>query len=73
MSIRPKYTAAVEFSVAGNHFAVGDEVTDPLVLDAVVRFGDRFVTTDTRRARKTSVDTQVADEPTTTTITEESQ
>lgn len=74
MSTRPKYVAATEFSVAGNHFSVGDEVVDPIVLDAVLRFGDRFVTSNTSRSRKaTAADTEQveAQPPTTPTTTEE--
>jgi len=65
---RPKYTAACEFSTAGFRFNPGDEVANPVVLDAVLRFGDRFVTTETRRARKAAdADaTPAEDQPTTT-------
>lgn len=52
MTIRTKYIATSDFSVAGAHFTTGDEVTDPIALDAVLRFGERFVMSDTRRARK---------------------
>lgn len=50
MSPRPKYTAAVDFSTAGQRFIAGDRVDNPVVLDAVLRFGDRFVTTNTKRS-----------------------
>ena len=54
MIARSKYIAVADFRCARRSFTVGDEVTDPIVLDAVLRFGDRFVTTDTARARKGS-------------------
>jgi len=54
MTVRPKYIATADFRCARRSFVAGDEVTDPIVLDAVLRFGDRFVTTDTARARKGS-------------------
>lgn len=74
MTIRPKYTAATDFSVAGHHFTPGDPVTEPIVLDAVLRFGDRFVTTETSRRRKaTEADAdQVEAQPTNTTTEETS-
>lgn len=50
MTTRPKYTAASEFSVAGHKYVVGDPVDNPIALDAVLRFGDRFVKTNTKRA-----------------------
>ena len=65
MTVRPKYIAVADFRCARRSFVVGDEVTDPVVLDAVLRFGDRFVTTDTARARKGSTaDATPAEAPT---------
>lgn len=51
MPTRPKYTAVVNFSCSGHHYAPGDAVDNPIVLDAVLRFGDDFVVTDVARAR----------------------
>lgn len=70
MSVRPKYLAVVDFSTAGHHFSVGDPVVDPVVLDAVLRFGDRFVASDTRRAKAAAAEADpVEAQPTTTEAT----
>ena len=71
MTVRPKYIATVEFSCANHHFIAGDEVTDPIVIESVTQFGDRFVTTDTARARKgTSANADPAEASTPTTVKE---
>lgn len=44
MKTYPKYTAACAFTCSAQSFKEGDEVTNPIVLDAVLPFGDRFVT-----------------------------
>ncbi len=73
MTTRAKYLAATDFSVAGHHFPVGDDVVDPVVLDAVLRFGDRFVSTETRRARRAAeADAIPAEDQPPTITTEES-
>jgi hypothetical protein len=71
MAVRNKYTAVADFSVRGNQFNIGDEVADQLVLDAVLRFGDRFVSSDTRRAKAAAADTVKVEAHPTTTPTEE--
>jgi hypothetical protein len=64
---RPKYIAARPFSCAGSQFAAGDTVDNPVVLDAVLRFGGRFVTIDTKRGRAAASTTEAdpAADPTT--------
>ena len=65
MTVRAKYIAATDFRCARRSFLAGDEVSDSVVLDAVLRFGDRFVTTDTARARQGSTaDATPAEAPT---------
>ena len=51
MKSRPKYLAVVNFSCAGHRFSVGDPVDHPIVLDAVLRHGDQFVSTQSRRVK----------------------
>jgi hypothetical protein len=60
---RPKHTAVVHFSCAGHRFAPGDPVDHPIVLDAVLPFGDQFVTTDSPRAAKAKASSTEADPP----------
>lgn len=46
-SPRPKtFVASVPFSIGAEHFEPGD-VVEGLTLDRVLRFGDRFVTSNT--------------------------
>jgi len=53
MATRPKtFTAVKEFSCASFHYKVGDEVTEPFVLNTVLGFGEQFVVPDTKRTRK---------------------
>lgn len=61
MSPRPKYTAAVDFSCGGLRFTAGDPVDNPIVLDAVLPFGGRFVTTNTKRGTRADTTTTSAE------------
>lgn len=63
MTTRPKYIAVVNFSCSGNHYAPGDAVDNPIVLDAVLRFGDDFVSTETVRARTSRASISDAEPP----------
>jgi hypothetical protein len=47
MNIRPKYVAVCTFSCARQRYKIGDPVDHPVVLDTVLRFGERFVTSTT--------------------------
>lgn len=50
MLTRPKYRAAVNFSVAGEHYKTGDPVPPGQALQIALGHGDQFVTADTKRA-----------------------
>jgi hypothetical protein len=55
MKSRPKYLAVVNFSCNGHRFTVGDPVDHPIVLDAVLRHGEQFVSTTSRRVKSAAL------------------